>query len=136
MSTSEATCDDLKRKHETELAQNKKLRAEVSALKVKEETGTAAAASTLSRTLDDASKTAIRTKVCLVRDLQKTSAEQRQVIKNGKALEAKAAKLKAEALDLAMEKSEWTKDKKTMSKLEKKLDEQITAKCAQRAKMA
>jgi ribosomal protein L18E len=62
LSASEAACDDLKRKHETRLAQNKKLRAEVSVLKLKE-TGAVAAALTSSKILDDASKTAIRTKV-------------------------------------------------------------------------
>jgi hypothetical protein len=123
----------------TRVASCKKLRGEISLLKLKE-TAAVTAASTSSKILDDASKEVIVSKSKCIRDLRKQVAEQLKTISNGKALQAKVDRLKAELEAFVKEKSAWTKEKKRVSKsnlsLEKKLDRQTTAKHAHQQKMA
>jgi hypothetical protein len=73
-------------------------------------------------------------------DLCKQVAEQLKTISNGKALQGKVDRLKAELEAFLKEKSAWTKEKKRVSKsnpsFEKKLDRQTTAKHALQQKMA
>jgi hypothetical protein len=108
-------------------------------LKLKE-TAAVTAASTSSKILDDASEEVIISKSKCIRDLRKQVAEQLKAISNGKALQGKVDRLKAELEAFLKEKSAWTKEKKRVSKsnlsLEKKLDRQTTAKCAHHQKMA
>jgi hypothetical protein len=118
----------------TRVASCKKLRGEISPLKLKE-TAAVAAASTSSKNLDDASKEVIVSKSKCIPDLRKQVAEQLNTISNGKALQGKVDRLKAELEALVKEKSAWTKEKKRVSK-SNQLDGQTTAKCAHQQKMA
>jgi hypothetical protein len=123
----------------TRAASCKKLRGEISLLKLKE-TAAVTAASTSSKILDDASKEVIVSKSKCIRDLRKQVAEQLKTISNGKALQGKVDRLKAELEAIVKEKSAWTKEKNRVSKsnlsLEKMLDRQTTAKHAHQQKMA
>jgi hypothetical protein len=124
----------------TRVASCKKLRGEISPLKLKE-TAAVTAASTSSKILDHASKEVISSKSECIRDLRKQIAEQLKMISNGKALQqGKVDRLKAKLEAFVKEKSAWTKEKKRVSKsnlsLEKNLDRQTTAKYAHQQKMA
>jgi hypothetical protein len=136
LETSEAARVRLKATRE---ASNKKLRGDISVLKLKE-SAAVTAASNSSRILGHASKEAISSKSKCIRDLRKQILEQVKVISTVKALQAKIDRLQAEVQGLNVEKSLWTKEKKNISKsnqsLEKKLDMQMTAKFAHQLKMA
>jgi hypothetical protein len=123
----------------TSVASCKKLRGEISLLKLKE-TAAVIAASNSWKILDDASEEVIISKSKCIRDLRKQVAEQLETIANGKALQGKVDRLKAELEAFVKEKSAWTKEKKRVSKsnlsLEKTLDRQTTAKHAHQQKMA
>jgi hypothetical protein len=129
----------LEKSEATRVACGIKLRGEISGLKLKE-TAAVTAASTSSKILGDASKEVISTKSECIRDLRKQISEQLKAISDGKALQGKVDRLKAEVEGFVVEKTLWTKEKKSITKsnesLEKKLDLQITAKFAHQQKMA
>jgi hypothetical protein len=93
----------------------KKLRCDISALKLKE-TAATSAASNSSKILGDASEEVISSKSKCIRDLRKQIPEQLKVISNGKALQGKADRLQAEVKGFVVEKSLWMKEKKSVSK--------------------
>jgi hypothetical protein len=89
----------------------KKLRGDISALKLKE-TAAVTATSSSSKILGDASKEVVSSKSKCIQDLPKQISEQLKVISDGKALQGKADLLQAKVKGLIVEKSLWMKEKK------------------------
>jgi hypothetical protein len=107
----------------TRIADGKKHKGEISASKIKEKAALDAA-STSSKLVDVATKEVIGTKAKKIIDMRKQINDLQKEIKNGKTLQGKADRLKAEVDALVDERAAWKAEKKTLSSSNKSLTKQ------------
>jgi hypothetical protein len=120
---SEATRIAASKKHKSEIdhseaariAASKKHKGEIGGLKIKEKFAISTA-STSSKLVADATKEVIGSKAETIRDLRKTVLELNKQIKDGKTVQAKTEKLRAEFDILSQEKSFWRDEKRRLTR--------------------
>jgi vacuolar-type H+-ATPase subunit H len=121
------------------LAAIKRLKGQITGLKIKEKLALEAA-STSSKIVDDATKEAIGTKADCIRDTRKAILDLKKQVRDSKGLERQVSRLNSDIVALVKEKSEWKSLHQNLTKevklLNKKVNDQTDDKYVHQQKMA